>query len=145
MAKSKTASDTISDMNRQALAAFRLNPVIGPHVHQFWQVQDKLLKEAEEFSKHWFARRHQATRSALKVSEEAIGEGASDPTTVMKAMNEWQAHSAERVAEDIQEWIDLCSRCAGHLASGEAVASRESIEKASEEIALVKKEHADPV
>lgn len=145
MAKPKITTDANIGVNRQAMVADRANPLIGPQMPQFWELQEKLLSEAEEFSKNWFARRHEAALSALRASEEAIGNAASDPACVMKAMINWQAHSAERISEDILEWIDLWSRCARSVASSEAKATKEVLENAAETAAAAKAGHATPV
>ncbi|MDI3338098.1 hypothetical protein QKW60_16945 [Defluviimonas aestuarii] len=138
-------SDAVTDLSRQVLAVYRLNPLIGPHTRHFWEIQEQILNEAEAFSRHWFARRHIAARTALKASEEVAGFGGADPEEMMTALNAWQHHSAERIAEDMREWAGFCLRCAGHLASGEAAAGREALEKTSLEIAMVTAKHADPV
>ncbi len=142
MAKSKTAvdPDTFVEMGKQVLTGVKINPVIGPQLHLFWQVQEKFLEEAEEFAKSWFARRRAATHEALRLSE-----GATEPGALLQAMNEWQSHSTARIAEDFQEWVNMCSRCAGHLASGEADANKEVLEEASKEVAMAVAKHATPV
>ncbi|MCV2871654.1 hypothetical protein OEZ71_05040 [Defluviimonas sp. WL0050] len=147
MAKPAAPSDAdmVTDLSHQTLAAFRLNPLTGPLARHFWEIQEQLLCEAEEFSQHWFARRHTAARSALKASEAAAGNTVANPAAVMKALSEWQLHSAERIAQDMQEWAGFCARCAGHLAKAEVETGQEALEKASDEIAMIKTEHSDPV
>ena len=147
MARSKTATDsgTIAGLGKQLLTGSTVNPLIGPQLHLFWEVQEKFLDEAEEFAKSWFARRRQATQEALRLSEGTTAEGAADPGKLLRAMNEWQSHSTARIAEDLQEWANMCSRCAGHLASGEANANKEVLEEASKEVAMAVAKHATPV
>ncbi len=146
MAKTKPAQNTARDPGMEALAALPFNSLVGPQAHQFWEAQERILNEVEEFTRRWFERRHTATRSAIKASEDAIGRrGATDPSGILLAVGEWQAHSVERIAEDIQEWIDLCSRCAGHLAGGEAAANKEVLEEVSKQAAGTKHEHSTPV
>lgn len=93
-------------------------PVLGPQVAHFWRMQEMMLNEAEAFSAHWFQRRHQATRSALRAGA-AFGGG--DPLAGMKAITEWQAQSAQRLVEDAREYWEMVARCAG-------LAIREEIE-----------------
>ncbi|MDW4551169.1 hypothetical protein R5H32_17540 [Defluviimonas sp. D31] len=145
MAKPKPDTNPAMDFGRQAMAAFGLNPLAGPPVHQFWEVQEKLLDEVEEFTRLWFARRHAAARTAIEASKAAMESGGSDPTAALRMVSEWQAHSVERLAEDIQQWAELCSRCAGHLAIGEVAAGEEALERASKEIAKAEAKHATPV
>ncbi len=145
MASTKSDTTAIPDLGREALAALALNPLAGPQFHQFWEVQEKLLAEVETFSKHWFERRHEAARTALRASSDLFSQGRVDPGAAAKAMQDWQAHSAERVAEDIREWLDLCTRCAGHFVRGEVSANRETLETVSEVAKKATAKHATPL
>lgn len=145
MATKTAQPNPAADFGRQALAALSLNPVAGPQVHQFWEIQEKLLAETEAFSKHWFERRHEAARTAIRTSKALFGDGHADIGAAAKAMQDWQAQSAERLAEDIRDWFDLGTRCLGHFATGEADAGRETLEGVAEVAKIVQVKHATPV
>ena len=147
MAKRKSGNGpaTITDMMRQAQGMFSLNPALGPQVTHFWEAQDAMLQEAEAFSRNWFERRHEAARAALETAREVSGNGASDPSAAMKAMTDWQTRTMRHMAEDVQEWIELCSNCAGHMARGEMEANKESIEETAKRSAKATQQHSTPV
>jgi hypothetical protein len=144
MAKKDTA--TGMELFKDVAAIFAVNPIIAPQVTQFWQAQDRILDEVEGFSKHWFTRRHTATQTALDVVQDVTGKGGLHPSEAMSAMADWQAHSAERVIADFQEWVDLCSRCVAHVVSAEIKAEKQEIEAVARTITSeVKAKHAMPV
>ena len=145
MATKTAQPNPVTDFGRQALAALSLNRVAAPQAHQFWEIQEKLLDETEAFSKRWFERRHEAARTALRTSAALFGEGRADIGAAAKAMQDWQAHSAERVADDIRDWFDMCTRCMGHFATGEADAGRETLETVAEVAEIARVKHATPV
>jgi len=105
------------------------SPGLGPQMRQFWESQQKILSEAEAFAQHWFARRHEAMRAALDACEQAAEANPTDATGALQAFRDWQSHSAERLAEDMREWVELCARCAGHVVSAEVDANTESLEE----------------
>lgn len=119
--------------------------VAGPQMTQFWKAQEKILSEAEAFARHWFARRHAATQSALQACERAAAANPMDASGALEAFRAWQAHSAERMAEDMREWIDLWARCAGHLVSGEVGAGAETLDELRREASELQARHATPV
>ncbi len=126
-------------------ALLSLSPLAGPQVHQFWEMQERLLKEAETFSKHWFERRHTAARTGLQTTAAMFETCTSDPAAAGKALHDWQMQSAERITEDVQEWIDLCTRSAELFASAEVAVNRETMETVSETIKDAGHRHATPV
>ncbi|WP_397543969.1 hypothetical protein [Roseovarius salis] len=131
MAQRTQIPSTMTDMFRHAQEIIALNPVIGPQLVHFWRAQDAVLDETETFARHWFARRHKAAQTALAAAQEVTQNGATDPAGAMRAITEWQTRSMERIAEDMQEWVDTCSRCAGHMTREESEASRDTLKKAS--------------
>ena len=143
MAKSDDTS--LVDLMKQRQAAVTLTPMLRPQIEQFWQAQEKMLREAQAFTEHWFERRHDATKTAIKAVEN-VTNGGSDPSEALKSMSDWQRHSVERVMEDFREWAHLCTRCAGHVTTAEVEAEKEGLEKAAK---LVKSasttKHATPV
>lgn len=142
----KTEQMSVADIFRQVPALFSVNPMVGPQVEHFWKAQEEMLKEAETFSEHWFARRHAATKTALDAAKEVTANGGSNPALALEAMFDWQRHSMERIAEDFKEWADMCARCAGHVARAEIEGDSEAIEEtAKRAAAATKTKHATPV
>lgn len=141
----RDASTAFSDAMRQVQGMFAMNPMMGPQMEQFWKAQDAILEDAEDYAKSWFERRHEATHSALDTVRKINGNG-TDPTSAMQAMAEWQRHSMERLTQDMQDWVEMCSRCAGRLASAEMQAAGEGIEEAgSRAKSASKSKNATPV
>ncbi len=124
------ADDTtkVGDVMEQARTMFALNPMAGPQMEQFWKAQDGILKETEAFSNAWFQRRHDAAKTALEAVQAANGNGA-DPSAAMRAVVDWQQGSVQRMADDMQDWVDLCSRCAGQVTQAESDAGKQGAEK----------------
>ncbi|WP_245603017.1 hypothetical protein [Leisingera methylohalidivorans] len=106
------------------------NPMFKPQVEQFWNVQERILDEAELFARHWFERRHEATRTALDAARTAVSGEPLEPAAAMEAFSEWRRHSAERIAEDGREWFGMMSRCASYASKTEAEAVGEAAEEA---------------
>ncbi|MCV2868442.1 hypothetical protein OEW28_07350 [Defluviimonas sp. WL0002] len=117
--KSKT---TVSELMKQAQDSLLPTRLATPQIEQFWRAQDRILEDAEVYSRNWFARRHQAAQSALEAVREANGE-AADHAAALQVMIGWQQHSMQRMTEDMQQWLDLCSRCASRFAD-DTTASR---------------------
>ena len=124
----KHAGTDVTDLMKQTRSLLAMNPMIAPQMEQFWKAQDRLLDEAETFATHWFERRHEATKTALEAVRKAGGDG-SDPSAAMRALVEWQQKSIQRLAADMQDWGDLCSRCAGSVASGATKAQEDAVEE----------------
>lgn len=146
MTRSQSAQSAMTEMFKQTQEIIGFNPMVGPQVEHFWEAQDEILKETEAFTRHWFQRRHDATRTALGIAKGIAMSGVADPAKTTKALAEWQTHSIERVAEDFREWFDMWSRCAGHLTRAEMEASEEGIEKATKRAkSMTKTKGAVPV
>lgn len=123
-----------------------LGAALGPQMKQFWQAQEKMLSEAEDFTRSWFVRRHQATQAALEACAQVAEANPTDAAAALQALRDWQAHSAARIAGDMREWMELWSRCAGHLARGEAKAGSETLGEIQRRTARDPRErHATPV
>ncbi len=146
MAKPKSEQSAVTDMLKQTREFMSLNPMLAPQMEHFWEAQDAILSETEDFAKHWFERRHIATRSALHTARNLMGNGSSDPAGAMKELANWQQHSAQRIAEDFKEWFELCSTCTGLLTSAEQEASSETLDTVKKRTAAVtRKEKCTPV
>ncbi|WP_343079689.1 hypothetical protein [Ostreiculturibacter nitratireducens] len=146
MAKPESDTNPVAEMVRQAQEFLAANPMIGPQVRQFWDAQENILNEAEQYAHHWFERRHEATQTALEAAKRMTSVSASDPAHAMTALAEWQTHSLERLAEDVQEWVTMCSRCAGYLTASELEAGKEAVEETARKAGLSgKAKHATPV
>jgi hypothetical protein len=130
MAANKTTSP--GDRVTQDAAMPAASPMIAPQLEQFWKAQDSILREAERYARAWFERRHAATRSALDVARDATGNGGTGPVSALQAISDWQRRSAERMAEDIQDWAEFCARCSGHVVTAGTGAARDSLQAAEE-------------
>ncbi|SLN53939.1 hypothetical protein PEL8287_02868 [Roseovarius litorisediminis] len=145
MTKEKQVPSVLPELLKMAGTPLALNPLVKPQVEQFWDAQEKLLQEAEAFTRHWFARRHEATKSAMDAAKKATV-SANDPTEAMQAMADWQRHSVERIAEDAGEWMDMVARCTGHVVRSEAQVSEEALEEAVRQTkSATKSKSATPV
>lgn len=141
----KDSTTAFNDMISQARGMFVVNPMVAPQVEQFWKAQDGLLKEAEAYSRAWFERRHDAAQSALEAVRKVSGNGA-DPAAATQTLVEWQQHSFQRMAEDMQQWVDLCSRCATRLTDAEMAAGKKGLEEAGKRAgSAAKSQRATPV
>ncbi|MCR9147866.1 MAG: hypothetical protein NXH74_11795 [Rhodobacteraceae bacterium] len=141
----KTSDSSLADLVEQARGMMAVNPMLTPRVEQFWQAQDSLLQEAETFSEAWFQRRHEAAQSARDIAHKMNGD-ATDPSRVMDGIMEWQRHSFERMAEDMQQWVDFCARCAGHMTATELEAEKDGVEEAAKRTkSATKTNHSTPV
>lgn len=121
-------SQKVTDLMDRARGMLTGNPLVQPQLEQFWKAQDGILEEAEAYSRAWFERRHDATKSALETVRNVNGNGG-DPAAAVRAMIEWQQGSFQRLAEDMQEWVELCSQCAGHMSQAEVESGKEGVEK----------------
>jgi len=135
----------VGSMMDQARALLAANPVMAPQMMQFWKAQDCMLREAEGFSKAWFARRNAATKSAIAALGKLDGTGV-DPAKSMQLALDWQQHSFQRLAEDMQEWMAMCARCTGHIADAEIEAGKEGTDHLVKQVASASgTKHATPV
>jgi len=142
MAEKETgrAPGLIADALKPLRGAMLFNPVFRPQVEQFWNVQKKVLDEAEEFTRHWFQRRHEAARTALDAARSAVSGDPMGPADAIEAFSEWQRLSAERIAEDSRDWLGMISRCARYAGETEA----EAVEEMSEEAVQITKKATKP-
>ena len=135
----------LTDFVEQTRGMLATNPMLAPQMEQFWKAQDEVLEEAENFSKAWFERRHEAAKSALEAVRDVNGNGA-DPSAAMRSMMDWQQHSLQRMASDMQQWLELCSRCASRMTSAEVEAGKEGAEEVAKRAkSAAKTKHATPV
>jgi len=130
MAKSDTSLKGIFEPMNSIGTMFAANTAMGSQARHFWQAQDRMLGEAEKFSSAWLKRRHEATQSALRASQEIASHGASDPAAAMKVIADWQAHSMERLANDAKDYMEMMTRCTNVAATNEAEAMGETAEAA---------------
>ena len=137
---------TAEGLFRQMSAMVAVNPMIAPQAKHILQAQEKMLQDAEAFSEHWFKRRHAATRTALDAARDVASNGGSEPAAAIEVITDWQRHSIERITEDFREWVDLCMRCAGHVAGAEVEAEKEAVKKTAKQVTSASKaKHATPV
>lgn len=136
----------MTEMYKQMREFTGFNPMLGPQMAHFWEAQEEILNETENFARHWFERRHTATRTALETARNVAQNGPADPAASVQAISEWQTRSMERVAEDFKDWFEMCSNCASHLAREEMEAGEEGLKKAAKTAkSTVTKKQATPV
>lgn len=101
-----------------------------PMTRAMLEAQDRMLSEAEQFTKHWFERRHEAARSAADAAA-ALARDPTDLGAASQAVITWYAGSAERLTKDAQECADVMARCSAHLAAANGAAAEEPAKKGS--------------
>ncbi len=86
--------------------AYSVWPQIGDaareNLQTFWKNQDKMLDSMHEFSRGWFERRHEATKTALDAANCMCG--AQNPIDAVQHCQTWMTGAAERVAADATAW-----------------------------------------
>jgi len=123
--------------NRQTngLAVFQahfLATPAGEHLAlHFWQAQEGILKETEEFMKSWFQRRHEAAHTALRACADTETTTPQNPASVAQTIATWQSLSMQRIAEDALDCTNMMSRCTTLLLNTEAEATKELMEDAA--------------
>jgi len=147
--ESKAAKSLMNgDLMERARGMLAVAPLSEPQMEQFWKAQDAILEETEAFSKSWFERRHEAAQQAMEAVSKLDGGGGNgaDPTAAMRVMAEWQQGSLQRMAQDMQEWVDLCSRCAARVTDAEVEAGKDGAEKLAKGAKSgAKSKHSTPV
>ena len=129
-------ADTLKSMQ----SVMRPNLLMAPQAGHFWEMQEHLLDESEAFMRHWFERRHEATRTALVAARTTTGDGSGKPADAMQTITEWQRQSIERMVEDAREWLDTVQRCANYVSTSEVEAAEEVLEGAKRAAATAKSE-----
>ncbi len=123
---------TLADVLKQLKPPVAGGQVFSAQIEQFWDAQEKILEETEAFAQHWFERRHEAVRTALKTARNASSANAADPTQAFQNMANWQRHSAERLVADAQEWYETVARCASYMAETEIAAVEKTVDDVAE-------------
>lgn len=131
MARTTPKQPAMAEIFQQMREFAAFNPMIGPQIEHFWEAQEKILDESETFARNWFERRHEATRSAMSAAKGVTRAGSTDPATAARALADWHSRSLERMAEDLRDWFDMCSRCAGHLTRAEIEAGEDALNAAA--------------
>ncbi len=129
MAKTDNAMTGLMESMRSTQQLFAANPMTGTHARDFWEMQQRMLAEAENFTSAWFVRRNQATRAAMQASEKLANSGPSNPAVLLEVMAEWQKASMERMSDDARECGEMLGRCAGLLMRTEIDAAEEAKDK----------------
>ncbi len=133
MTKKKTtreAPEFFADMFKTMQGTMVSNPLFTPQAEHFWQTQEHLLEASEAFTRSWFERRHEATRTAMIAARKAATKDAGNPGEAMQSIAEWQRHSMERMVEDAREWLDMMTQCARYVSKGEVEAVEEVLDGA---------------
>lgn len=105
-------------------------PAAGSQGTHFWKAQDAFLKEFESFASAWFKRRHEGTLTAMQTTKQLTEEAMGNPGMAMTILAEWQTHSMERLAEDVQDYVEMVRNCAAAALNNEVEAVEEGVETA---------------
>ena len=69
-----------------------------------------------------------------------------EPAAALQAISEWQRHSFERMAEDLQHWMSLCAHCDGRIVTAESEAAEDILHETEKRTkAITQTRHATPV
>jgi hypothetical protein len=93
------------------------------NLQTFWSNQEKLLDNMQEFSRAWFERRRQATKTAMEAAK-CMCE-AENPVDAAQHCQTWMAGSAERIVADITA-LQQHAMKAAELLTAQASAELES-------------------
>jgi len=141
MAKTDT-NKGFSEAIKSAQDVFGTAAMMGPQGRHFWQAQERVLDEAEQFYTAWFKRRHDAVRAALDTTALVATDGMRDPSVALRALTEWQSGSMERMAQDVREGTAMVSRCMSATVGHEIEAMEETTRTAKR---ATKSSKSDPV
>ena len=143
MTKKKPTSDmpeNFSNVPNSMRIPMSTNPLIATQAEHFWQTQEKMLEAAEAFTRSWFQRRHEATRTAMITAREAVENDSANPGEAMQTIAQWQRHSMERMVEDAREWLEMVNHCAGIATASEMEAAEEVLKGAEKATKSAKSE-----
>lgn len=129
MTKRENTMTGLMELIQPAQQLFAANPMAGSSTRQFWETQERMLAEAENFTSAWFQRRNQATRAAMQASEKLSSSGPGNPAVLFEIMSEWQKSSIERMTADARECGEMLGRCAGMMVQNEVEAVEETANK----------------
>jgi hypothetical protein len=71
---------------------------LGENWVSYWRSQDKILDSMQEFTREWFERRHEATKTALEAAQRSSE--ANSPAEVVRELQAWMLGSMQRVVAD---------------------------------------------
>jgi len=123
----KTLTD-MQDMAKSSQSILGALPALSSQSAHFWKAQDTFLKEFETYSTAWFKRRHEGTQTAIEVNKQLAEHAMGDPSAALGILADWQSHSMERLAEDVNDYIEMMTACAASATVNEVEAVEESIE-----------------
>lgn len=129
MTKRENTMTGLMELMQPTQQLFAANPLTGSSSLQFWEAQERMLAEAEDFTTGWFRRRNQATKAAMQASEKLSSSGPGNPAVLFEIMSEWQKSSVERMAQDARECGEMLGRCASLLVHNEMEAMAETTDK----------------
>ncbi len=143
MTKKKSTSEmpeNFSNIVKSMQSAITANPLIAPQAEHLGKTQEQLLDTAETFTRSWFQRRHEATRTAMIAARKSAEKERTNPAEAFQTIAEWQRHSMERMVEDAREWLEMVSRCAGIAAVSEIEAAEDVLQEAQKTAKAAKSE-----
>lgn len=137
-------SNVFGVMVKNAEGMLSWNAMALSQAEQFWKMREAILKDSEAFSKAWYKRRHEATKSAMKATKDMLS--SKDPVAAVHLIAVWQRHSVERMSDDVQQFNELTANCASRILNAEKAleaAERETVAKGTG--VAGKTRHATPV
>lgn len=143
MTKKKSTQDVpefFADVFKSMQNTMVSNPLIAPQAEHFWQTQEHLLEAVEGFTRSWFERRHEATRTAMIAARQAATQKDGSPGEAMQSIADWQRHSVERMVEDAREWLDMVTHCANYMSKAEVESVEEALDGAQKVTKAAKSE-----
>lgn len=131
MTKKPQAAETtenLSHVMKSMQQAMSANPLFSSQAEHFWQAQEEILDATETYTRNWFERRHEATRTAMEAMRTALNTDGAQPDVAGKSISQWQQHSMERMVKDAREWLEMVTQCAAVATAGEIEVAEEALE-----------------
>lgn len=120
--------ENLSHVMKSMQQAISANPLFSSQAKHFWQAQEQMLDATEAYTRNWFERRHEATRTAMETMRSALNADGGQPDVAGKSITQWQQHSMERMVEDAREWLEMVTKCAAVATAGEIEVAEEAME-----------------
>lgn len=130
-----TFAQQMNAMQRMLALPANLSGPMRRNACAFWENQDKILDEMQEFSNGWFERRHNGTHQALEAAERMCR--AENPVDLIREYQNWMSGAFGRVMADGMACQRYCMASFGAL-------SRLAAEQAEEREAEATQTHIKP-
>lgn len=93
-----TFAQQMNAMQRMLALPSTLSGPVRENACAFWENQDKILDELQEFANGWFERRHTGTHQALEAAERMCQ--AENPVDLIREYQNWASGAFGRVIAD---------------------------------------------